>query len=78
MQLGGSGLTDGVVRATDDALAAHELIKVRVEGDRDARKTLAEDLAARTQSELAQVIGRVVVLYRPAKQADKRRITLPR
>ncbi len=44
--LGGAGLTDAVLKETDRALAAHELIKVRVPGDdRDAREAIAAQIA---------------------------------
>lgn len=74
MQLGGSGLTDGVVEAVDRALADHELIKLKLLGERDERQALARDVAQRTGSALAGMVGRVAILYRPARDPERRRI----
>ena len=65
IQIGNAGLTDGVARETERALNDHELIKVRARGtDRDARDTIFNDLAQRTDSVLVHRIGHVAVLYR--------------
>lgn len=74
VQLGGAGLTDGVVGAIDRALEDHELIKLKLLGERDERRTLAEDVAARTRSALAGLVGRVAILYRPARDPERRRV----
>ena len=72
VQVGSSGLTDGVVESTDKALAAHELIKVKVgQGSELDRKAGAAELAQRTQAQVAAVIGRVWVLYRPDSEAPR-------
>ena len=66
VQIGAAGLTDGVIDATNKALAAHELIKIKVgQGSDIDRKTGAAELAQRTQAQVAGVIGRVWILYRP-------------
>ena len=39
---------------------------------------LKEALAGRTHSEVVQVIGKKIVLYRPAKEEKNRKIILPR
>jgi putative YhbY family RNA-binding protein len=67
--LGAAGLSDAVVREVDRALSAHELIKIRVPGDdRDEREHLFADLAARLNAARVQVIGKLLVLYRPRPQ----------
>ena len=64
--VGKGGLDEGLVAAVDRALTDHELVKVRVgEGAGLDRHEAAEALAAKTRSELAQVIGNIVLLYRP-------------
>ena len=69
-QLGKSSLTP-------EALAARELIKVSVlKNCADDPKALAQLLAARTRSDVVQVIGRKIVLYREGKDKNKK-ITLP-
>jgi RNA-binding protein len=69
--LGGNGLTDAVLAEIDARLEDHELIKVRVGGeDREARLEAITQIAAATQAEIAQTIGKLVLLYRPAKKPD--------
>jgi putative YhbY family RNA-binding protein len=64
--VGHDGLTDAVLNEMDRALTAHELIKVRVNaGDRTARRALFGEIAARTEAEAVQQVGKVVVLWRP-------------
>lgn len=74
VQLGGAGLTDGLVAAIDRALDDHELIKLKIVDERDARRALAEEAARRTGSALAGMVGRVAILYRPASDPERRRV----
>ncbi len=76
VQTGGAGLTEAVVAAVDEALADHELIKVRIPEERAARAAIAEAMAERTGSELAGMVGQVAILYRPAADPARRRIVL--
>ncbi|MBK9246294.1 MAG: ribosome assembly RNA-binding protein YhbY [Burkholderiales bacterium] len=73
--LGAAGLTEAVIKETDRALAAHELIKVRLPGDdRDEREAICAQLADRLGAARVQVIGKLLVLYRPrpAEEAPAR------
>ena len=63
--VGQAGLTDAVVAEIDRALAAHELIKVKILADRLAREEIAAAICARTGAAMAQSVGKVVVLWRP-------------
>ena len=65
VMVGQHGLTEAVIRETETALRAHELIKVRVLGDeRDERLLIGEELCAATGAQLVQHIGKLLVLYR--------------
>jgi RNA-binding protein len=65
---GGQGLTEAILAETDRALEDHELIKVRVNGeDRDERAAAMDAIAQATRSQIVQVIGKIVLLYRPAR-----------
>lgn len=83
VQLGSDGLTEGVTRATDVALTEHELIKVKLgQGFSGERSGVARELAEATQADLTQVIGRVIVLYRPRpashpRNKERPKISLP-
>lgn len=66
VQVGQSGLTDAVVRAVDQALTAHGLIKVKLgDADRTVRAEQADMLCSRTDATTVQSVGKVVVLWRP-------------
>lgn len=65
VQIGKGGIDDGLVAAVDRALLDHELIKVRVgeTAGLDCHE-VADQLAGKTKSEVAQVLGNIVLLYR--------------
>jgi RNA-binding protein len=70
VQIGKSGLEPGVIAAIDRALTDHELVKVKVgEAAGLDRHAAADALASQTGSEIAQVLGNIVVLYRPDPEA---------
>ncbi len=63
--IGDKGLSGAVLAEIELALAAHELIKIRVGADRDARARLLEEICVRTSASAVQHIGKVLVLFRP-------------
>lgn len=78
IQIGRTGLTPEVTSSVDEALAARELVKVNVQkNDPEDLKETASTLAERTRSQVVQVIGRKIVLYRQGKD-DKKKIELPK
>lgn len=77
VHVGKEGVSEGVIAAVEEALTAHELIKVRLPGDRDERPETAREIAATTDAAIAGMIGRIAILYRPHPEPDRRRITLP-
>ncbi len=76
VQIGKDGLTDAFVSAVTQALVDHELIKIKLL-DTSAldRHQAADALATQTRSQVAQVLGKTILLYRP--DAESPRITLP-
>ena len=78
-QIGKSSLTPEVTNAVAEALEARELIKLTVlKNCADDERELAQILSERTHSEVVQVIGKKIVLYKPAKDEKKRKIELPK
>ncbi len=74
--VGDRGVSPQVIAATDAALEHHELIKVRVTGaDRDEVRAAADALSDGTGAAVAQIIGKVIVLYRA--RSRKPSIRLP-
>ena len=74
VQVGRAGITPAVIGEIDTALAHHELVKVKLAGDRDQRAEMTVKICALTRGQSVQNIGRVAVIYRPAETP---RITLP-
>lgn len=69
VMIGQHGLTESVIKETDSALNAHELIKVRVQGDdRAERVALCEALCEATRAQLVQHIGKLLVLWRKREE----------
>jgi RNA-binding protein len=69
IQIGHGGLTGAVVAAIDGALQTHELIKIKFAGNEEASAAdLAPEIAERTRSSVAQVIGKTLVVYRARKK----------
>jgi RNA-binding protein len=80
VQVGIEGVTPAVGRAATIALEQHELIKIRLgQGFEGEREEAAAELVKLTNSQLVQVIGRIVVLYRRRSKDDPKRsrIVLP-
>ena len=76
-QIGKSGLTPEITEAVSDALEKRELIKINIlKNCDDDIRMIAEAIAGRTGSEVVQVIGRKIVLFRYQKDASKRKIEL--
>lgn len=77
IQIGKSSLTPELTKAVEEALTARELIKISVlQNCLDDPRSLADMLAERTHSQVVQVIGKKIVLYREGKE-DKKKILLP-
>lgn len=63
--LGAKGLTEAVIAETEQALLAHELIKIKLAGvEREDKSELCIEIANRLHAEIVQTIGNILVLYR--------------
>ena len=68
-QVGKEGISNNLIAGLNDALEAHELIKISVLKNCTSNiKEIAFDIASGTNSEIIQIIGRNVVLYRKSKK----------
>lgn len=75
-QVGKASISPEMATGIDEALEKRELIKISVlKNCFDEPKKIAQTLAERTHSQVVQVIGKKIVLYRPAKKDAK--IQLP-
>lgn len=76
-QIGKSSISPELVSAVSEALEARELIKISVlQNCADDPRELAEMLGERTKSQVVQVIGKKIVLYKEGKD-QKKKIELP-
>jgi RNA-binding protein len=73
--VGEGGLSEAVLRALDEALERHELVKVRLRQPQDKKRS-ARELAEASGAALCGLVGHTVVLYRP--HPEKPKIELPR
>ena len=77
-QIGKNSLSPEFTKAVQEALEARELIKISVlQNCLDDPKELASMIAERTRSQVVQVIGKKIVLYKEGKD-DKKKIILPK
>ena len=73
VMIGSDGLTPGVQKEIDAALNAHGLIKVRVQSDdRTSREQMFQTLAAELDAAPIQHIGKLLVLWRPMPEKEKK------
>lgn len=74
-----SSVTPDFVKAVSEALEKRELIKISVlQNCADDPKEIGIMISERTRSELVQVIGKKIVLYKQAKNEKNRKIELPK
>lgn len=75
-QIGKGSVTPEVVEAISEAFNNRELLKIAVlKNCMDDPRAIAEVVAERTRSQVVQVIGKKIVLYKPDKKNPK--IMLP-
>jgi len=68
-QVGKEGLSHNIIKGIRDAIEAHELVKISVLKTVETPiKEIALDIASQTNSQLVQIIGRNIVLYRASKK----------
>lgn len=76
LQTGGNGLTDAVQDEIAIALKAHELIKVKLNAERDERDAMIAAIEATQKCEVVQYIGKTVVLFK--RNSNNIKIELPK
>ena len=75
VRIGKEELSPAVMAAVDEALEAHELIKIRLQEGCDLdRRDVAESLARECGAQVAQILGHTILLFR---EGEKRKIKLP-
>ena len=71
-RIGKSSISPEITKGIDEALEARELIKINVLNNcADNPRDIAETIAGRTKSQVVQVIGNKIILYRESKKHKK-------
>lgn len=74
--VGKGEITEALIKETGEAIACHELVKVKIlESCALDRFEVAEGLASACDAEIAQVLGRTLLLYKKAREP---KIELPK
>ncbi len=65
VMIGHKGLTTNVIAETDQALTAHELIKVKVGADdKEERAAMVQEMCAQLSATVVKLIGNIAIIYR--------------
>ena len=77
--VGQKGVVSTVVKALDEALDQHELIKVKfIEfKEKSQKEEIVGILEKKSGAKLVGMIGHIAILYRQQRDPDKRKIVLP-
>ncbi|MGQ0442439.1 MAG: ribosome assembly RNA-binding protein YhbY [Methylophilaceae bacterium] len=80
VMIGNHGLTENVLKEIELNLNAHELIKVQVAGDnRDDRRLMLTEIAAKMNAVAIHHIGKQLVFYRASESIkEKAKIHIPK
>lgn len=75
-QVGKSGINDNMVQQLVETLEKRELIKIHVlQNNFEDKNELAQNLSEATESDVVQVIGSMIVLYKESQ--ENKQIQLP-
>ena len=70
VMIGDKGISEGVEAELERALEDHELIKIKVNADASDRKLIIEQLCQSHKASLVQSVGKMALLYRPARKPN--------
>ena len=65
-------LSTNVMRELNRALDDHELVKVKIVGEKEVRNDLFLKMKDLPETEVIQKIGGVMLLYRPSKETNRK------
>lgn len=75
-QIGKQGLTDILINELNQAIEARELIKIHIlETAPEDIRTIADEISKKTNSDVVQILGAKITLFR--KRKEKSKIELP-
>ncbi len=77
--IGQKGNTEAVLKAVEEALEVHELIKIKFidSKEKEQKNEIIRDLEIKSESEMVGMIGHTAIFYRKQTDPDKCKIILP-
>lgn len=77
--IGQKGISPTLIRAVDEALDTHELIKVKFNEfkEKDQKDAVTGLIEKETGSEMVGMIGHMAIFYRQQSDPEKRKINIP-
>ena len=77
--IGQRGMTDALARSVEEALDAHELIKMKFIDfkEKESKQGIVTELEKRTGGAAVGMIGHTVIFYRAHPEVEKRSILVP-
>lgn len=63
--VGQAGLSEAVLKEIDQALTAHQLVKIRLQAERDERADYAQTICRQLHAYHLRTIGKIAIFYRP-------------
>ncbi len=75
--VGKKGVDEGVVKALDEALIAHELVKVRFQDFKNEVRPLADELTKQVNAAVVTTVGHVAIIFRQNEDPDAQVIHIP-
>ena len=77
VKIGKQGISTNLLKAIDEALNDHELIKIKFIDFKDEKQELTSKIIEETKCEIAGIIGNIAILFRESNIEEKRNIRLP-
>ncbi len=78
VMIGRNGMSDAIIKAVNEAVEIHELIKVKFIDFKESRFDLAKIIAEKTDSTLVRVVGNIAIYYRMHEEKEKRSYKIPK
>lgn len=78
VQVGKEGLSENLITSVNLLLEAREIVKIKVLKNCDlTAKEVANSLSSATNSDVVQVIGAIIILYKKSTRKNFKHIELP-
>ena len=73
VMIGNAGLSSSVMAEIARSLKAHELIKIRADGEREEREAMLHEICETLNAAPVQHIGKILVVYQPQEKAPEKK-----